>query len=69
MGRAPSFLEYERIRSHVQQPVNVTVKGYRRGLIDRFSITPTLPNPVSFVEGSVRITGTIEVGRGSVDEG
>ena len=68
MGRAPSFLEYEPIRTHVQQPVNVTVKGYRRGMIDRFSITPTLPNSLSFDERSGRITGTIEVGRGSVDE-
>lgn len=62
-------MEYEPIRTHVQQPVNVTVKGYRRGMIDRFSITPALPDSLSIDEHSGRITGTIEVGRGSVCEG
>ena len=62
-------MEYEPIRTHVQQPVNVTVKGYRRGMIDRFSITPALPDSLSFDEHSGRITGTIEVGRGSICEG
>ena len=69
MGRAPSFLEYEPIRTHIKQSVDVKPKSYRRGMIDRFSIAPALPGSLSFDEHSGRITGTVEVRRGGVDDG